>query len=134
MRTPIWKSTDFFEFTNGARHDMSVDAIEFPEEGVHAVPNFDFSKLPQGEVRDLKVEDGDLTGETSWHDPEANYDSIIESGEVRLGGMYDRVEYNEDKTVVTKCRLVCVSLILASNVPGYNDTLPIISEKGHKES
>lgn len=116
MRHTIWKRDDFF-LIGGERIDMDPAVVELPEE-TPLVWNFDFSKgIPMGKVTDIKLEDGEITGEVEFFDPA--YDDVYKLDEFncRLGGYYLSVEKTEDGKNITKCRLQAVSVVLNSGMP-----------------
>lgn len=122
MRHPIWKSTDFFATgpNDEGRIDMKVEAIEVPDREIQVYGKF-FSDLPPlGHITDIKIEDGDLTGEVTWFNQ--NYDDMLGKDKVvRLGGHYDNtvVGNTGDGNRCTSARLTSVALVPINDMPGY---------------
>lgn len=113
MRHPILKKTDTFTHSH-AKLDPNV--VELPEM-VSVWWNHDFGDIrgPYGTITDLRVEDGELTGELNSFDPTWN-DNTMEDINCRLAGYFTDVAWHSDldgsNAVITKCALRAVSVIM----------------------
>jgi len=122
MRHPIWKKDDFF-IIGGERIDMDAEAVELPDEAYlfwgynHGDP-----AGPYGKVTEMRVEDGEVTGELTVWDPTWD-DNTMEDINCRLGGYFTHVEKRTDldgsNAVVTKCHLRAVSVVMLADTPSY---------------
>lgn len=118
MRHKIWRKDDFF-LVGDHRTDMDPSVVELVD-GIPLVWGYDFNRAPYAWVNDIRLEDDEITGEVEWIDPH-NYDDMIEQGDIYVGGYYTQVEqrHEEETSVVTKCLLKGVSLVVMSAMPGY---------------
>lgn len=123
MREVIWGVGDYFQ-VGGKRYDMNAEVVEPPDEGVPLVWNFNYEKPPVGRVEDIRVEDGELTGEVVFLGKDALDDEMWETikRDFRLGGHFAGVKYKHEKsTVVTECSIKAVSIVLKSQVPNTKE-------------
>lgn len=115
MRHPIWKKDDFFVVGN-QRIDMDPAVVELPEQ-TSLSWGFDYNDArgPYGHVTDIRLEDGEITGELTVFDPTWD-DNTLKDLNCRLGGFYNGVERKSDldgsNAIVTKCILREVSIIM----------------------
>lgn len=114
MRYDIWKKDDFFKLGD-QRIDMDPACVELPEEA-HLSWNFDWGAGPYGKVTDIRLEDGVISGEFTFYDP-TWLDEALPEEFFRMGGYYRNIEKNHDGTVVTKCRLHAVAVVLTPVYP-----------------
>lgn len=117
MRHPIFKKDDFFTIGKD-RVEMDPNVVELPEE-VALAWSFDWAGAagPYGVVTELRVEDGEITGELRVYDPTWD-DSYLDGTRSRLGGFYSGIVYNKDRTRVEKCTLKGVSIVHYPVNPG----------------
>lgn len=116
MRYPIWKKDDFFEIA-GWRMDMDATVVEFSDE-LLLTWMYNWDGDPVGKVIDVRLEDGEITGEVEFFDPKWD-DSKMDILKCRLGGYYTGVEKTVGKERITKCRLRAVSVMLLDQTPGF---------------
>lgn len=134
MRHAIWKKDDFFEPHGLPRLDMKAEVIDFDEDDLPLVTNFSFATPDAvvGTVIDLKVEDGELTGEVVYRcdsrgNPYLPGDPLqptldpakdrLEPARYRLGGYFSRVEKVDNQIVA--CQLRAVSIMPLEDTPGW---------------
>lgn len=117
MRHNIWEKDDFFTLNGSERIDMDPSVVELPE-SAPLTWQFDFTDARgfYGNVTDIRLEDGVITGEVEIYDPTWNADTIGDLN-CRLGGYYTKVEKNEDGTVITSCYLRGVSIVSKIDIP-----------------
>lgn len=126
MRYPIWKKEDFFSFVNGPRIDMDPAVVVIPEECVLGW-NYDLARDPIGKVTDIRLEDGEITGEVTFFDSNEKYEQFLtpekEGFEAlcRLGGYYTDVKKlgTAKNQRVTSCDLRAVFMMMMDHTPGW---------------
>jgi hypothetical protein len=123
MRYPIWEKDDFFQ-VGEVRYDMDPAIVTWDEDKLPLTWLFNHQDLPRGHVKDIRLEDGEITGEIVFTDPQIT-DELIREANLRFGGYYTPVE--KENGVVTKARLRAVSIVMAKPgganpefVPGAN--------------
>ena len=124
----IWGPDDFFGYMDSTKYDMVANVIRFPEDGsVPLVKNFGHGLIDAllGRVENIHlVDDSTLVGTPYFFDPAITDEDAEEwFKEMRLGGYFkDVVTIPElgphGGTVVTKARLMVISLIMFEAVPG----------------
>lgn len=121
-RIKIWEKDDFFQISS-ERKDMDPEVVQLPEGEVALVWQYYFEK-PYGVVRDIRLEDDEITGEVEFFNEtdRSQVEALLEHGDVRFGGYYNGVETRKDgKTeIVTECQLRCVSIVMQHSMPGAN--------------
>lgn len=125
MRHAIWEKDDFFQFIEGPRIDMDPAVCDISAEEIPLCWNFDIGRLPTaGCVRDLRLEDGEITGEVIFFEDDWDSEKMKELG-CRLGGYYVDVERNVvdpgKQERLTKCRLTAVSIISKYHSPAWTE-------------
>lgn len=111
MRHKIWTKDDFFEI-GGQRIDMDPAVVELPESTMLSWNyNFGDPAGPYGEVTDIRLEDGEITGELRVFDPTWD-DGTMADLNVRLGGYFTNVDKIEigGRYRVIRCKLREVSI------------------------
>lgn len=121
MRYPIWKSDDFFELAPEpyTRWDMDASVVQLPDEPLPLVREYQFDQVHLGSVSDIRIEDGDITGEVNWFGGHDDIAVLLEQGDMRLGGFYAEVVKQDG--VVSACRLNAVSTMANQDVPGNKE-------------
>ena len=115
MRRAIWKSTDFF-MLGDKRYDMDAVVIDTRQEPLPIYPRFDQQMTrPMGCVSDLRIEDGDFTGEVEWLEDAMLCDEIFDALPIRMAGSY-MVESTEN--VVERATLLYVTVVPIDETPG----------------
>jgi len=109
MRYPIWEKDDFFQVGED-RYDMDPSIVTWEEKALSLSWEFNHQQLPKGRVEDIRLEEGEITGEVIFTDPQITDEMIKDLG-LRFGGYYTPVE--KENGVVTKARLRAVSLVFA---------------------
>lgn len=120
MRIKVWEKDDYF-WAYDKRIDMDPTVVDLGLDIELPVAwNFNWGEKPLGHVTDLRVEDGEITGElTMTHETLTKED--IDDLDMRFGGYYKDVVYtDETETRVKSCKLVSVSTIFN---PGYPKVL-----------
>lgn len=115
MRRKIWEKDDFFQM-GGERIDMDPSVVEI-EQGIPVVWGYNWTQTPAGRFFDIRIEDGEITGEIEWFSDNEKYETLLDDGVIRFGGYFTKVERNEDGSVVTKCCLSGVALLPISVMP-----------------
>jgi hypothetical protein len=120
MRYPIWEKDDYFQ-VGDERFDMDPSIVTWEDDVLPLSWNFSHQENPRGSVRDIRLEEGEITGEVAFTDPTIT-DEMIKEWDLRFGGYYTGIEKADG--VVTKARLRAVSLVMAK--PG-NPEFPKIN-------
>lgn len=95
MRHVIWAKDDTFKLINEPEYHMSPAAIEVPKH--HDIPitwDFSFRSPPIGRFTDIRIEDGDLTGEAVWFESTELRDPDVLNRTLefyRFGGYFNEV-------------------------------------------
>lgn len=116
MRYTIWLKDDSFE-VEGERIEMDPSVVVIEQQ--YSLPlayNYNYDKGSVGKVEDVRVEDGEITGEVTFFEPTWNDEMVKDLG-LRLGGYYTDVEYSEDGTKILSCELKGVSF--CAIYPGF---------------
>lgn len=114
MRYKIWEKDDFF-LVGGERTDMDPSVVELPDETILEY-GFNYNTKPLGRVSDIRLEDGEITGEVEFWEPTLS-DETFAKLDCRLAGYYNNV-YQKNGNV-TGCSLRSVSMIPWTSSPGY---------------
>lgn len=108
MRRVIWKSTDFFQLSHRVVMDPIV--VEAYQEPLPVYASYSPSEANAiGWVSDLRIENGDLTGEVDWDADGMLADEIFDAINVRLSGAY-YLEIDEADECVERAVLAYVNL------------------------
>lgn len=120
-RIKIWEKDDFFQISS-ERKDMDPAVVQLPEEGIPLAWQYNWEKT-YGVVRDIRLEDGEITGEVEFFDKhhQAQVEALLKHGDVRYGGYYSEVKERKDGNVstVTECRLRAVAIVMNHTMPGW---------------
>lgn len=117
MRERIWKKNDYFQIS-GKRIEMDPLIVELPEEAPLTY-YYNWASDPVGKVTELRLEDGEITGEVEVFDHEFDEETLDKLG-CRLGGYYRSVTYDDDRqSSVKSAKLVGVSFVLKHLMPGW---------------
>lgn len=121
-RIKIWEKDDFF-LIGGERKDMDPEVVSIYSDPLPLVWQYNFEKA-YASVRDIRIEDGEITGEIfDWNAEVAlgHIETLLEAGDIRFGGYYNEVKERKDggHTQVTSCSLKAVSIVLAASMPGF---------------
>ena len=113
MRGVIWEKDDFFPYNEG-RLDMDPVIVEIPDKEIPLSEGFDHNRQPIGKVDDIRLEDGEITGDLTFFGGEYQdrYVNLSKDGLVRLGGFYLGVELDDEKKNVLSCRLASVAVVV----------------------
>lgn len=100
MRYPIWKKDD--EIQNRPKKTiLDPNAVTLPD-SVPLTWNFNRSshgREVHGVVTDIRVEDGEITGEVEFYEP--NYmQELLDEGDARLGGYYSGISEREEDDII----------------------------------
>lgn len=117
MRFNIFEEGDFF-MIGGVRRDMDPIVVECENEPLPIIYGYDFAGNYYGRISDIRIENGNLTGEVEWLDPALDDGSLERMG-MRLGGYYIDVEERKEggKITVTKATLAGVAMVMKDEVP-----------------
>lgn len=115
MRYVIWKKDDYFEIIDKGRFDMDVSVVKLPEEPIPLVWDYHHDMII-GRVNDIRLEDGEITGEVEFSVEKGLDDDFLEENELRLGGYYTNVTQDQGRVVASELR--GVSVVFKSRVPG----------------
>lgn len=118
MRYTIWEKDDFFK-VGATRMDMDPAVVDLPVEA-DVMWMYDTAKPPHGKVTDIRLEDGEITGEVEFYDP-AITDDVLKELRCRFGGYYTSIRWNDERTQVTSARLTAISVMLLEEAPGYKE-------------
>lgn len=143
MRHPIWKKDDSFKMI-GAKDSvkeifMDAEIVEFAEEPLPLVWNFSWDMKPEGQVTELRCEDGEISGEVTLFDDshikamlaqidtkETDLEKLDAMG-IRIGGYYGNVVRKEPVVpqlgveTVVQAKLQGVSFFIVAANPGLED-------------
>lgn len=124
MRYPIWKKTDFF-FINGSRIDMDASVVELPLEPLGVFRVYSHA-TPIALATDFQLVDGEISAEISFLDP--FFELSAEDGEkwmkdndYRMSGLFNRVEMDKKKAVVSKASLRRVDVGPRRDIPSERE-------------
>lgn len=118
MRHIIWHQDDYFTKGEGELYEkieMDPNVVELPTEPIPVTISFQFDRASIGEMVDVRLEDGHITGEVNWDPTEGFSDALIESDDLVFGGFYDQVEKTE--TEILSARLAGVGVLIHSEIP-----------------
>lgn len=121
-RSLIWGEKDFFN-RGDTRIEMDPTVVELPDDVLLTWGfNYESSDAIRGYVVNLHCEDGNITGELAFNDPDdaEHYWVLEEQGLVGATGFYDSIEMEEDADGVqhvTKARLRSVAMLAKSELP-----------------
>lgn len=112
MRHPIWLKDDYFQL-GATKIEMDPAVVELPEEPIVLTWLYRWEEAPLGSVTDLRLEDGEITGEVKWADNKGaqSAKALLEHGDLRLGGYYTEVVRKDN--LVLQCRLRAVATIMS---------------------
>lgn len=117
MRYAIWKKEDFFEVSPELiRIDMDPSVVELGED-LSVSYRFNHNDPPLGKVTDVRLEDGEISGEVEFFDPTWD-DETMEQLKCRLGGYYSKVMKNDEGNVILSAKLLGVSIVPEWDIPG----------------
>lgn len=108
MRYPILKKDDVLR-TQDVDIQIDAEGIEIPERAP-LTWNYDYTGGPYGYVDDIRLEDGEITGELMVTDPTWN-DKTMEDYGYRLAGFYTDMVKSRDGLTITSCTLRAVAVV-----------------------
>lgn len=119
MRYAIWEEDDYFQPIHQKRIEMDPAVVEIPEGMVcDLIWQYDSTKI-YGKISDVKLVDGEISGEVVFHDDKELNDQMMDELRLRLGGFYTRVVKEPDGEVerITACELSGVSIVPIFTMP-----------------
>lgn len=121
-RRIIWAKDDYFDHGD-IRIDMDPSVVKLPEDSIPIVIGFNWADLPVGNITDLRLEDGEITGEVFWADKDQknHCETLVESGDMFFGGYYNHVVQTTGKNVkkrVLSCELLAAGLVAGNGIGG----------------
>ena len=126
MRYPIWMKDDYFEYINGPRIDMDPAVVDISAEEILLFFNYFFDLPAIGRVTDLRLENGEITGEVEVFDREGPFCvESIKAFNLRVAGYYADVQKHSieggdlDLLIVTKARLKAATIVSLHLMPGF---------------
>lgn len=122
MRHVIWEKDDFFDNIGMGRYDMdpTVLVLPPPDGKLPLMWQFDSQRDPIGWVSDLKLEEGEITGEVEWLMSTMS-DASLENMSCRLGVYIKGVVKNSASRVIEAGTLIGVCIYFKANAPGYGN-------------
>lgn len=122
MRYVIWDKGDYFEDNFGGdeltRYTMESAVVELPSDPIPLTFWFD-NVEPVGRVVDIRLEDGDITGEIVWAPDSPISDEGVKDSNLVFSGGYRDVE--RAGTVIFNAALFMVAVLPRKDVPSRRD-------------
>lgn len=125
MRYDIWKKDDFFPGPDGQRIEMDADVVEIKYDPVPLAWGYNLDEMAIGRVSDIRVEDGNLTGEVWWSEKQTYLDDEFMKTidrDFRFGGFFSDIvkvtAADGSYSRVIKATLRSVSIVLYAANPG----------------
>lgn len=122
-RRIIWAKDDYFDHGD-KRTDMDPAVVKFPEESIPIIVGFDWARgRPIGNITDLRLEEGEITGEVFWFEPiiKEQYDALLDHDDMFFGGYYGDVVMtngNDTNERVLSCGLRAAGLVPGNGIGG----------------